>query len=226
MMINADFTARAAVPAAAVDWLPSPAPGVERRMFDRVGGEVARATSIVRYAPGSRFPAHTHDGGEEFLVLDGVFQDEHGDYPAGTYVRNPPQSRHAPSSEQGCTIFVKLHQFDPADRRPVVVDTGAVRMESPARRPGVSCAPVFRDARETVRIESWEPGVQTGIRPIGGLEILCLEGCFHEGGDTFPARSWLRLPAGAPLDAVAGRDGCRVWVKQGHLRFAGEARHG
>ncbi|GAL13613.1 hypothetical protein JCM19233_4618 [Vibrio astriarenae] len=51
--------------------------------LDRVGGEVARATSIVRYKPNSAFSPHTHDGGEEFFVLEGVFSDEHGDYPQG-----------------------------------------------------------------------------------------------------------------------------------------------
>lgn len=112
MNINADFASRAAVHAGRLDWTPSPLPGVDRRMLDRVGEEVARATSIVRYAPGSHFSPHTHGGGEEFLVLDGVFQDEHGDFPVGTYVRNPPTSRHTPGSTAGCTIFVKLWQFD------------------------------------------------------------------------------------------------------------------
>ena len=102
MNLNSDFGARAAVHAARLDWTPSPIPGVDRRMLDRIGDEVARATSIVRYAPHSHFSAHTHGGGEEFLVLDGVFQDEQGDYPAGTYVRNPPTSRHTPGSEPGC----------------------------------------------------------------------------------------------------------------------------
>ena len=107
MNLNSDFGARAAVHAARLDWTPSPIPGVDRRMLDRIGDEVARATSIVRYAPHSHFSPHTHGGGEEFLVLDGVFQDEHADYPPGTYVRNPPTSRHTPGSEPGCTLFVK-----------------------------------------------------------------------------------------------------------------------
>ena len=126
MNLNSDFSARAAVHAARLDWTPSPIPGVDRRMLDRIGDEVARATSIVRYAPHSRFAAHTHGGGGEFLALDGVFQDEHGDYLAGTYVRNPPTSSHTPGSEPGCTIFVKLCQFDPDDRMPVRIDTSAV----------------------------------------------------------------------------------------------------
>src|SRR5690242_14494698 len=96
MELNADFTRRPAVHAGPRDWVPSPIAGVERRMLDRIGDEVARATSIVRYAPRSQFSAHTHGGGEALLVLDGVFQDEHGDFPAGTYVRNPPTTSHTP----------------------------------------------------------------------------------------------------------------------------------
>ncbi len=116
MELNHDFARRAAVHAAGIAWAPSPIAGIERRMLDRIGDEVARATSIVRYAPHSRFSTHTHGGGEEFLVLDGVFEDEHGGYPAGSYVRNPPSSRHTPGSASGCVLFVKLWQLDPADR--------------------------------------------------------------------------------------------------------------
>ena len=76
----------------------------------------SRATTIVRYAPNSHFSKHSHTGGEEFIVLDGIFQDEHGDYSAGTYVRNPPTTSHTPRSDQGCIIFVKLWQFDMQDR--------------------------------------------------------------------------------------------------------------
>src|SRR5579859_6313352 len=113
MLINADFSARAVVDTTALPWIPSPMPGVERKMLERDGGEVARATSLVRYAAGSRFERHEHGGGEEFLVLDGIFSDEYGDYPPGTYVRNPPGSHHAPFSRTGCTLFVKLRQFAP-----------------------------------------------------------------------------------------------------------------
>ena len=127
--------ARAAVHAGRLDWTPSPIPGVDRRMLDRVGEEVARATSIVRYAPGSRFSPHTHGGGEEFLVLDGVFQDEHGDFPAGSYIRNPPTTSHTPGSEPGCTIFVKLWQFDPARPHAGCVWTPTLASHAPARRP-------------------------------------------------------------------------------------------
>src|SRR5258708_22503350 len=123
MELNADFSQRVIVHAARLSWVPSPIPGVDRRMLDRIGDEVARATSIVRYAPGSQFSPHTHGGGEEFLVLDGVFQDEHGDFPAGTYVRNPPTSRHTPRSAPGCTLFAKLWQFDLSHRTQVGINT-------------------------------------------------------------------------------------------------------
>ena len=125
MELNADFSKRAVVHAAQIPWQASPMAGVDRRMLDRIGDEVARATSIVRYAPGSHFSAHTHTGGEEFLVIEGVFQDEHGDFPEGTYVRNPPTTSHTPGSEAGCTIFVKLWQFDMKDRNQFKVDTNS-----------------------------------------------------------------------------------------------------
>lgn len=217
MELNADFTQRAVVHAARLPWVPSPITGVERRMLDRIGGEVARATSIVRYAPGSNFSAHIHGGGEEFLVLDGVFQDEHGDYPAGTYVRNPPTSRHTPGSGPGCTILVKLWQFDPDDRTHVRIDTAKMPYFAAAGRPGVEVMPLFRDDREDVRLERWAPNADIVLRYAAGVELLVLEGGFVEGGETFDRQSWLRLPSGKIAAFTAGPHGCRLWVKSGHL---------
>ncbi|HEV8679585.1 MAG TPA: cupin domain-containing protein [Stellaceae bacterium] len=221
MELNADFSRRAAVHAARLPWIQSPIAGVKRRMLDRIGDEVARATSIVRYAPESRFSSHTHGGGEEFLVLDGVFQDEHGDYPAGSYVRNPPTSRHTPRSAPGCVIFVKLWQFDPADRTPVRRDTGRMPYTPAPDRPGVEITPLFRDANEDVRLERWSPGAAIDLPVPGGAEILVLDGGFVEGGEVFAAHSWLRLPCGSALRATAGPGGCKAWVKTGHLRHIG-----
>lgn len=220
MELNADFSRRAVVHAARLAWVSSPMAGVERRMLDRLGAEVARATSIVRYAPDSRFSAHVHAGGEEFLVLDGVFQDEHGDFPAGSYVRNPPESRHTPGSASGCTILVKLWQFDPADRTPVRVDTNEVPFVPAPDRQGVEVVPLFRDRREDVRLERWAPSAAVASTLPGGVEFLVLEGSFEESGEVFEPQSWLRLPAGATLRAKAGAGGCKVWAKSGHL--AGE----
>jgi anti-sigma factor ChrR (cupin superfamily) len=199
MRINADFTKRASVHAGTSDWVRSPMPGVERRMLDRVGDEVARATSIVRYAPGTAFSPHTHLGGEEFLVLEGIFQDERGDYPAG------------------CTIFVKLLQFDPADRSHVNIDTRLVDAVAPAGRRGVRLIPLFNDGREDVRIEQWQADAGVVLDVPGGFEALVLAGSFEEGGETFAQHSWLRLPKASRLTAVAGAAGARLWIKTGHL---------
>ena len=220
MQLNADFSRRVAVHTAGLSWVPSPMAGVERRMLDRIGAEVARATSIVRYAPGSHFSPHTHDGGEEFLVIEGVFTDEHGDFPAGCYIRNPPTSRHTPGSAPGCVLFVKLWQFDLGDRTQVRIDTKGAAFAPVPDRAGVAALPLFQDARESVRLEQWAPHATIDLAPSGGAELLVLQGGFDEGGERFTAQSWLRLPNGAPLAAKAGPAGCELWIKTGHLGAA------
>ena len=217
MDLNANFDERVAVHAAKIPWKASPMPGVERRMLDRLGDEIARATSIVRYAPGSHFAPHVHAGGEEFLVLDGVFQDEHGDFPAGSYIRNPPQSRHTPGSTPGCTIFVKLWQFDLADRTHVRIDTNKMTFVADPARPGVEVMPLFHDASEDVRLERWAPGTAVVFGEGGGAEILVLAGSFTDSGETFEEQSWLRLPRHGRAALRARDDGARVWIKRGHL---------
>jgi len=220
MKLNADFSQRAVVHAAQLDWVSSPIAGIDRRMLDRIGDEVARATSIVRYAPGSQFSRHTHGGGEEFLVLDGVFHDEHGEYPAGYYVRNPPTSAHTPGSTQGCTLFVKLWQFDPKDRTEIRLDTNTMQFAPDQHRPGVAVIPLFQDQWEMVRLERWEPDVRIELALPRGMELLVLEGDLIEGDEKFWPQSWLRLPCGSTLNAAAGRSGCQVWAKTAHLAHA------
>lgn len=219
MDLNTDFDERVLIHADSVPWVQSPTVGVDRRMLDRIGGEVARATSIVRYAPDSLFPPHTHDGGEEFVVLEGVFQDEHGDYPAGTYVRNPPTTRHRPGSKDGCIIFVKLWQFDRADRTAVTINMNEHVPTPDPDQPGVAVQPLFEDARETVKLETWAPGADISFDAPGGAELFVLDGSFRESGDNLHVHSWLRLPIGSRVKAVAGDEGARVWIKIGGLRF-------
>jgi ChrR Cupin-like domain len=219
MDLNTDFSQRVLLHGDSIAWTPSPITGVDRRMLDRIGGEVARATSIVRYAPGSHFAPHTHDGGEEFIVLDGVFQDEHGDYPAGTYIRHPPTTRHQPGSALGCTIFVKLWQFDLADRTAVTIDINSIKPVDMPDRPGVSVVPLFSDMRETVLVETWPPCAVIDLNMPDGAELLVLEGTCAESDEPMRAQSWLRIPLGGHLNAVAGDQGTRVWMKTGGLRF-------
>ena len=217
MKINADFDARVMVHSDELDWIASPTAGVDRRMLDRIGDEVARATTIVRFAKDSKFSPHTHTGGEEFLVLDGVFQDEHGDFPAGSYIRNPPTTRHTPGSDMGCVIFVKLWQFDMDDRTQVMIDMNKNTSVDAAGRDGVSVMPLFRDADETVLMETWAADASVEINLPKGGEFLVLEGDFSEGGDELRKHSWLRLPVHSKLSAIAGPNGAKVWMKTGHL---------
>lgn len=217
MELNADFAQPVLVQSEALAWTPSPMPGVDRRMLDRIGGEVARATSIVRYVPNSRFSAHTHTGGEEFIVLDGVFQDEHGDYPEGTYVRNPPTSSHTPGSASGCTIFVKLWQFDMADRTQFRKSMAA---ELAAPVAGIATATLHRDTREVVTYSHLDAGATLHKADAGGIEMLVIAGSVVQAGKTLDKGAWLRLPEGHMLEAVAGQGGAKLWIKTGHLRHA------
>ncbi|MGI9284314.1 MAG: cupin domain-containing protein [Pseudomonadales bacterium] len=217
--VNADFSKRVVVHGAELEWQDSPMAGVSRRMLDRIGDEVARATTIVRYDTNSHFSPHVHTGGEEFVVLQGVFQDEHGDFPVGSYIRNPPQSKHTPGSKPGCVIFVKLWQFDMNDRTHIRTDINKIGALSDPTRPGVTITPLYEDERELVRVEQWQPGTELTLDTSGGAEILVLEGGFEESGDSLRPQSWLRIPIGGNMNAKAGPQGARVWVKTGHLRF-------
>ncbi len=219
MELNADFSQRVLIHSDAVEWLASPMPGVDRRMLDRIGGELARATTIVRYAPGSSFSPHIHSGGEEFIVLEGVFQDEHGDFPVGSYIRNPPTSQHTPGSELGCTIFVKLWQFDMNDRTPVKINMNKIGQIQDAARPGLSITPLFQDERETVQLESWAPHAESHIALPEGGEYLILSGSLNESGDELRQHSWLRIPIGGKFNAKAGAQGAQIWSKTRHLRY-------
>ena len=218
MELNADFSQRVIVADADPPWRASPSAGVERKMLDRIGDEVARATTIVRFAPGSAFAPHTHDGGEEYIVLEGVFQDEQGDFPVGTYVRNPPTSRHTPSSEPGATIFVKLWQFDPDDREQVRIDMNSAELDPDPARTGVSQTTLFRDAREHVVLEAWQGGISHVLDAPDGAEVLVLSGDVALDDSTLGPRDWLRVPPGSTASLTTGATGARLWVKTGHLR--------
>lgn len=217
MQINANFGIAASEHTGALEWRPSPMPGVDRRMLDRVGGEVARATSIVRYAAGSHFSAHTHGGGEEFIVLDGTFQDEHCDYPAGTYVRNPVGTRHTPRSDNGCTIFVKLWQFDPDDHAQFAIDLTGIELGPVSGETGIARATLHERSDELVLFEQWQPGAVRSFDPQDGVELLVLEGSVKWRNDDFAKHDWIRLPSDWRDSIAAGPEGAKVWIKSRHL---------
>ncbi len=215
MRLNDDFSRRAAVHAARMAWTPSPASGVERRMLYRVGEEKARATSIVRYAANSHFPRHEHPGGEEILVLEGVFRDERGAYPAGAYLRNPPGTGHAPGSEKGCVLFVKLWQFRKDDKERIVrrPDEGVHAQDAD----GVESIVLYDHPLERVRVAAWPARAAMRVANVQGLELLVVAGSFQQGGEDFERLSWMRLPAGDDFYGRAGGDGARLWLKTGAL---------
>ncbi len=217
MRLNADFLLPAISPADEQDWIQSPVQGVNRILLDRIGDEVARATSIVRYAAGSRFSRHEHALGEEFIVLDGIFSDEHGDYPAGTYVRNPPGTGHSPFSRGGCRILVKLRQFDTEDLVPVVIDTRDASLWDIDPGDGISGITLHEFGREKVEmLRLPEACTFSQVVGDGGIELLVTSGSLTFDGRELTDGSWLRLPVGAKLKLQANRD-TMLWVKSGHL---------
>lgn len=215
--VNADFDQRVSVDTESIPWVPSPAKGVWRRKLDRVAAESGWTTSLVRYEAGHQFPGHLHPGGEEFLVLDGVFSDEQGDYPAGTYVRNPPGSSHAPYTRDGCVIFVKLHQFLPGDMKRVRLNTQQGAWKT-GRVPGLELLELHRYGSELVNLVRWAPGVSLSehVHP-GGEEMLVLSGAISDECGEYPAGTWLRLPRLSRHEPKAGPEGALILLKVGHL---------
>ncbi|MEX1670178.1 cupin domain-containing protein [Zhongshania guokunii] len=217
-LLNANFGQRIVIRPADYRWVDSPMPGVERMMLDRIGDEVARATSIVRYAPFSEFSSHLHSGGEEFLVLDGVFADEHQNYPPGSYVRNPIGSSHTPKiGKEGATIFVKLHQFSEADAAQKVIDTNAESWRQ-GLVDGLSVMSLHEFEGEHVALVKWAPNTQFNTHQHwGGEEIFVLEGTFHDEHGSYPKGSWLRSPHLSQHTPFTKDDGALIYVKAGHL---------
>lgn len=216
MQVNADFDQRVVIDTLSSEWVDSPVPGVERIMLDRLGAEDARATSRVRFAPGSSFTPHQHPLGEEFLVLSGAFSDEYGHYPAGTYVRNPPGSGHTAFSDQGCELFVKVRQFAPDDTSRVVIDTKAAAFRQ-GLVPGLTVLPLHEFGTEHAALVRWAPG--TKFQPHthwGGEEIFVLEGVFNDEHGDYPAGTWLRSPH-MSIHKPYSDSGCLIYVKVGHL---------
>lgn len=218
MEVNANFNKRIVIRPENYKWVDSPMLGVERMMLDRIGDEVARATSLVRYAPNSQFSAHIHDGGEEFLVLEGIFTDEHQDYPAGSYVRSPIGTAHTPKiGKEGCTIFVKLHQFSTQDTEAKIIDTNNAEWH-PGMVDGLSVMPLHSFKTENIALVKWEPYTQFNLhKHWGGEEIFVIKGTFYDEHGKYSKGSWLRSPHLSQHTPFTKEDGAMIFVKTGHL---------
>jgi len=219
--INGNLSVRVSVDTVKMDWSPSPSGSVWRKRVHLVGpAESGQVTSVVRYEPHSRFHAHDHPDGEEVLVLDGVFSDEHGDWPAGTFLLNPEGFRHAPFSNGGCVLFVKLRQFAGRERRHVVVDTNKVDWR-PTALYGVTCKELYRQEgfADRVRLEHWAAGADLGgIIYEQGAELFVIDGEFVDEVGSFASGCWLRFPPGSQHRPKT-RSGCTLYIKRGGLAY-------
>jgi anti-sigma factor ChrR (cupin superfamily) len=218
MHLNDDYSERIVLHHEDLEWVGSPQAGVERRMLDQTGDEVAKATSIVRYQPGSTFDLHRHEFGEEILVLDGAFSDENGDYPAGTYMMNPPGSSHALRSEPGCVLFVKFSHLGTDQRHREVVDTRTAQWHQ-GMVPGLTVMPLMQQGTGSTLVR-WAP--QTYFNPhrhFGGEEIFVVDGVFEDEHGRYPSGSWIRSPH-MSMHKPFSKEGCTIFVKTGHLMQA------
>ncbi len=221
-LLNADLEQYLAIDTNAMDWEASPAAGVERKRLEVLSTETERVTTIVRFAPDSYFPAHTHGGGEEYLVLDGTFSDESGDYSAGYYVRNPPGSRHKPFTREGCTILVKLCQFSADDLQQMNVDTRNADWQT-GPIPERSFLPLHEHAGVNTILLRLAPDTQFPRHEHpGGEEFLVLAGSFSDDRGTYAAGTWARNPIGSEHEPITGADGALLYLRTGYLQWLSE----
>lgn len=214
-MLNLDFSLPVVIDTGRQTWQRSPAPGVWRKPLSRAGGESGHATSLVRFEAGAAFPSHDHPGGEEILVLEGVFSDEFGDYPAGSYLRNPAGFRHRSHSRDGCSLFVKLHQFQDGDTQAIRRNTRAD--EWLPGQGGLRVMPLHEYRGEHTALVHWPPGEQFVFHQHwGGEEILVLEGEFIDERGRYPRGTWMRSPHLSRHRPWVEQE-TLIWVKVGHL---------
>lgn len=214
-MLNMNFAERVVIDTQSMPWIASPAQGVWRKPLERKEAESGHTTSIVRYEAGSQFRTHPHPMGEEIFVLEGVFSDENGDYPAGTYLRNPPGSNHAPFSDKGCVILVKLNQFDARDGATVRVNTNTQQWLAGVG--GLEVMPLHDFEHEHVALVKWPAGEKfQPHRHFGGEEILVLSGEFCDEHGKYPQGSWIRSPHMSEHFPYVDQETV-ILVKTGHL---------
>jgi len=215
--LNTDLSIRVAANTRAMAWTESAGGHVLRKRVHLSGpAESGQVTSVVRYLAGAHFPAHDHPQGEEILVLDGVFSDEHGNWPAGTYLLNPQGFRHRPFSSAGCTLLVKLRQYPGTDRRQVAVQSHDLPWCATDNK-GVFSKPLYSQQPypDHTRLERWDSSSSRGeLAFASGAELFVLNGEFEDEFGSYPRHSWLRIPAGASLTPTGG-EYCEVYIKEG-----------
>ena len=221
MRINADFSKIASVKPEDYQWVTSPGGEVERVMLDRIGEENARATSLVKYSPQTIFPEHQHPSGEEILVLSGVFiENSNTHYPAGWYMRNPHNSRHTPSSEEGALIFVKLRQMSQTETMPVRINTHDLGNWN--EFDGRYICPLFHAENEHTYLEKLKAQQSLIYDPAQGIETLVINGELNltqenQVQEQYAVGSWIRIPPDAHVSFQASASGAMLYIKTDHL---------
>jgi anti-sigma factor ChrR (cupin superfamily) len=214
-MLNMQFDQAVVVNTAEMEWQGSPSQGVWRKPLEREAPEHGHTTSLVRYDAGSSFSSHSHPGGEEIFVLDGVFSDETGDYRAGTYIRNPPGSSHSPFSKEGCDLLVKLDQFDAGDVFSLRIDTR--KGDWLPGEYGVRVMPLFYYETEMVALYKWPAGTRYEAHPhFGGEEVFVISGTMCDEYGEYPAGTWMRSPHNSEHCPYTEEETV-IWIKTGHL---------
>ena len=218
--IHGDISARVVVDTKPMPWNSSPSGTVWRKRLHLVGPtESGQVTSVVRYQEHSQFPSHGHPDGEEILVLAGMFSDEHGDWPAGSYLLNPQGFRHAPFSRDGCLLFVKLRQYPGTNRRHVAVDTHTTSWESVGAGREHKLLYAQPGYEDTTRLERWSAVSALGeLAYPRGAELFLLDGSFEDEHGRYDALTWLRLPVHFTHRPTTP-ERCELYVKEGGFAY-------
>ena len=217
-MLNQNYNEKVVIEANNATSINSPCEGVIRTMLERNDySEYAISTTLVQFKPNSSFHEHTHDSGEELLVLEGTFSDEHGNYPAGTYIRNPHGTRHSPFSKDGCKLLVKLRQFNKMDTRKVIINTNKQKW-LPGLVDGLFVMPLHNFEYENTALVKWNPNTKFNFHQhFGGEEIFVLKGTFYDEYGNYPKHTWIRSPHMSKHKPFTKNDGAIIFVKTGHL---------
>ena len=217
-MLNQNFHEKVVLKSSQLIPISSPCDGVERTLLERnENSEYAISTTIVEFKPNSFFSEHVHDSGEELFVLEGIFSDEFGDYPAGTYIRNPHNTKHSPFSKNGCRLLVKLRQFNPMDNKQVIINTNS-QAWMPGLVQGLKVMPLHSYEYESTALVKWDSHTEFSFHQhYGGEEIFVLKGTFYDEFGKYPEHTWIRSPHMSKHKPFTLDDGALIFVKTGHL---------
>ncbi|MGD8395422.1 MAG: cupin domain-containing protein [Candidatus Eiseniibacteriota bacterium] len=81
-------------------------PGMKRKVLRR-GQDQRPRVALLKLAAGFEHDAHAHERAENHYVLEGMYESQGREYPAGSYRYVPRQAEHGPfRSAAGATLLV------------------------------------------------------------------------------------------------------------------------